>query len=359
MRMSTPKVSVIMSVFNARQYLPETIDSILAQTYPKFEFIIIDDGSTEPGVWQLLKEYAQQDERIRLHKNEKNVGQSRSLNTALKLAQGEYIAVQDGDDVSNVDRLKLQVDVLDKQPEVVFVASEIEFIDANSNHLATTKLYCHPEIVRWHMIFSNYIMGHSQVTFRKEPVVRLGGYNVADYSYALDYELWCRLLKIGQCAIVPKPLLKYRKHDKNFSSSNTATVYTLTLDLVQNNIKSVLNTELSLDEVGTLNRFWLVKSQEEQITSNELSYVDSMLREFYTAFIEREASSRKVEKLLKTTIGKQYAKWVSAPFSRHNILLGKFKMSYYGAKWDPATILIGWARLLRNYLALSLRWQRP
>ena len=112
-----PKVSVVMSVYNAEPYLEAAIDSILNQTFRDFEFVIVDDGSTD-GSTEILEKYAKGDSRIRLVHNAFNKGLIRSLNRGVKLAKGEYIARQDGDDVSLPQRLASQVQFLDEHPEI-------------------------------------------------------------------------------------------------------------------------------------------------------------------------------------------------------------------------------------------------
>ena len=100
-----PKVSVVMSVHNGSHYLHEAVESILNQTFTDFEFITIDDFSTDSS-WEILTKYADQDQRIKLFKNEENLGLTKSLNKGLKLAQGDYIARQDADDVSLPERFE-------------------------------------------------------------------------------------------------------------------------------------------------------------------------------------------------------------------------------------------------------------
>lgn len=121
----SPKVSVVMSVYNGEKYLPETIDSILNQTFKDFEFIIINDGSTDKTA-KILTSY--DDPRIRIF-NQENMGLTKSLNRAISLAKGEYIARMDADDISYPERLKKQVDYLNKNPDIGLVGSKYIRID--------------------------------------------------------------------------------------------------------------------------------------------------------------------------------------------------------------------------------------
>ena len=130
------KVSVLMCVYNRETYLQQAIDSILAQTFRDFEFVIVNDGSIDNS-WQILNEYSEKDSRIVLIDNKKNIGLEKSLNKGLAATKGEYVARQDADDISLPNRLQLQVDYLENHPEIGALGSSIEFI--NSQGLVTGK----------------------------------------------------------------------------------------------------------------------------------------------------------------------------------------------------------------------------
>ena len=164
-----------MSVYNGERYLREGIESILAQTFADFEFLIVDDGSTD-GTWQVLTEYAARDSRIRLIRNSQNLGLTRSLNKGLSAAQGEYIARQDADDVSLPHRLEKQVVVLEHDPRVVLVSGNIDLMDSEGHIWRRPRRNASPGMVAWLLLFYNYLGGHSQVMFRRQMVVDLGGY---------------------------------------------------------------------------------------------------------------------------------------------------------------------------------------
>ena len=126
--MSKPLVSVIMPVYNTKQWVWEAIESILDQTFKEFEFIIVDDWSNDWS-YEICEEYAKKDKRIRLYKNEKNSWISYTRNRLLGLAETDYIATQDSDDVSMKDRLKLSYEFLSKNKKFWVVAWDNEIID--------------------------------------------------------------------------------------------------------------------------------------------------------------------------------------------------------------------------------------
>jgi glycosyltransferase involved in cell wall biosynthesis len=357
MTIKPPKVSVLMSVYNGLAYLAETMDSILAQTYSDFEFIIVNDCSTDPGVWDLLCRYADQDQRLKLVQNQQNQGQAWSLNHALELAQGEYVAIQDGDDISLPDRLRRQVALLDNRPEIVFVSSEIEFINSEGGHLGTTAQATSPEVVSWYMLFYNFVMGHAQITFRRQAVVELGGYCESSSAYVtiLDYELWCRLLQVGKCAIVPEPLIKYRKHNKSFSSGNRDKTYAATLDLVRRNIESLSGRDIPPAELEPLYWFWAGNLLKGAPRGQQVDLLNIQIKEIYRAFLQQNGntprSSSDLARSLRFAIGKQFAKWVATPLSSHHSLVDKLRLSYYGFSWHPTVVPIGWLKWVRHELS--------
>ncbi|HKQ33129.1 MAG TPA: glycosyltransferase family A protein, partial [Thermodesulfobacteriota bacterium] len=116
----TPKVTVLMTVYNGEKFLNEAIDGILNQTFRDFEFLIINDGSTD-GSREIIKSY--KDPRINLVDNESNIGLTASLNRGLSLAGGEYIARQDADDISLPERLEKQISILERNPDIALLGS--------------------------------------------------------------------------------------------------------------------------------------------------------------------------------------------------------------------------------------------
>ncbi len=255
MNHTTQKISVLMSVYNGSRYLRESIESILNQTFTDFEFIIIDDFSTD-NTWEILTEYANQDHRIVLIKNEQNIGLTKSLNKGLKIAKGKYIARQDADDISLLNRLKKEVFLLDRQPEVVLVSCEIEYIDSEGYSGGTSQRACHPDLIPWYLLFYNYLGGHSQIMFRREPILKLYGY-CEDYRYAQDYELWCRVAEIGKIVILPEILLKYRCHSKTLSSEKKLEQEAYVIAQVRHNIQKITGKILTAEESKNLTYFWL------------------------------------------------------------------------------------------------------
>lgn len=199
-----PKVTVLMPVFNAELYLKQAITSILNQTFKDFEFLIINDGSSDNSV-EIIKSF--NDSRIRLVHNEKNLGLVKSLNKGIELAKCEYIARMDADDIAHEERLSMQMEFLDSNKDIDICGSILEEID-------TGKIYNyelnHNDIVV-EMLFRSPL-GHPSVVFRKEIFNKYNLY-YKENCYAEDYQLWFDYKDYIKLANVQKVLLKYRVHN--------------------------------------------------------------------------------------------------------------------------------------------------
>jgi len=207
--MADPKISVIMSVYNGEKYLREAIESILSQTFTDFEFIIVDDGSTD-GSLKIIRSYV--DKRIKVINNEENMGLTNSLNKALKKASGDYVARQDADDISLPNRFEEQVKYLDKHPGVALLGTSIYKIDEDGRIVAKIIATASPSKI----LFGENQFSHGTVMFRKEIVDKLGGYDEL-FRRAQDYELWLRIAKHYEVRILTQILYKLRFHNEAIS----------------------------------------------------------------------------------------------------------------------------------------------
>ncbi len=205
--MKQPKITVLMPIYNAEEYLHQAIESILNQQYKDFEFLIIDDGSTDGSV-EKIRRY--NDNRIKLIKNRTNQGVIHSLNRGLKLAKGEYVARMDSDDVSLTNRLLTQVEYLDNNPDISICGSWIKIFGAND-----TQIWDSPtdnDDIKAMLLFEAPI-AHPSVMYRKSIKNDLLVYRKG-FDHAEDYDLWARLSDHYKFANLDKVLLKYRVHKK-------------------------------------------------------------------------------------------------------------------------------------------------
>jgi len=228
---ANPKISVIMSVYNGERYLREAIDSVLNQTFPDFEFIIVNDGSTDSSL-KIIQSY--DDKRIRLIENDKNIGLTKSLNKAIKQSQGEYIARQDADDISLLNRFEEQLRYLEQHPEVALLGTSVYQIDERGRTLGRIIVPAKPG----RSLFKENQFNHGSTIFKREAVDRLGGYNEL-LRYSQDYELWLRMAKYYEVSNLTQALYKLRFHEGAVSLKHvdeSALYHLLALRLARNNL---------------------------------------------------------------------------------------------------------------------------
>lgn len=214
--MTTPTVSVVMSVFNGERFLSESVESILAQTFADFEFLIINDGSTDKTT-EILSSYTKLDSRVRVFAQQ-NRGRAESLNAGIELAAGRYIARIDADDVAMANRLQEQVDFLKRHPNVGLLGGACELINDSGQVLQQTRCLLDDSAIQSELLVGNPIW-HPAVVMRKEVVVASGGYRKALLD-ADDYDLWLRMAERSQLANLPQIVLQYRIHSAQVSIQN-------------------------------------------------------------------------------------------------------------------------------------------
>ncbi len=240
---ATPRVTVLMSVYNGDKYLHEAIDSILTQTFTNFAFLIINDGSTDRSR-DIIRSY--NDSRITLIDNGRNIGLIASLNKGLDMAQGEYVARMDADDISLPHRLEKQVTFMDANPDIAVCGSSARLIGANID--IRTKLPralrnvvsregavpANSDAVACMLLFANSMV-HPSVIIRRCVIDTLG-LRYPDCKYAEDYALWVAVSKYYRLSNIAEILLLYRRH-----SEQTTVARANFEDLVQNDVKIKLD----------------------------------------------------------------------------------------------------------------------
>ena len=232
--MKDPKVTVLMSVYNGEKYLEEAVNSILNQTFEDFEFLIINDGSTDRTLSK-LKNYS--DSRIKILNNEKNLGLTRSLNIGLKRSKGKYIARMDADDVSMPERLKEEIEFLDSHEDYAAVGTFVYVLDENSEIIRRSKNPIEDAEIRENLVYGNCI-NHGSVMLRKSCLLDVGYYNETMVR-SQDYELWIRLSKKYRLSNLPEYLYKWREHKKNIEAKyiKEQRIFVI-LAIVKNNVLS-------------------------------------------------------------------------------------------------------------------------
>lgn len=210
----TPRISVLLPVYNAERYVAEAVASILAQTRGDFELLVIDDGSTDRSP-EILAEFARRDPRVRFQRQE-NAGYLQALNRMLAEAQGEYVARMDADDVALPERFARQAAFLQQHPEYVVVGSAVANIDEDGDEFCIQPLPQDHAELEAGLLRGRCGICHPAAMIRRDALLAVGGYRQECYG-AEDQDLWLRLSERGRLANLPEVLLKYRVHPHNFT----------------------------------------------------------------------------------------------------------------------------------------------
>ncbi|MFZ6664545.1 glycosyltransferase family 2 protein [Peijinzhouia sedimentorum] len=234
-----PVLSVLMSVYNGEEYLNEAIESILNQSFSDFEFLIINDASTDNSHDIIL---AYEDPRIRLVNNITNIGLTRSLNKGIELSKGDFIARMDADDISLCNRLATQIEFLNRNPEVALVGSFGIFFNNDTLRDQLVSVQAQSDLIFTELFFKNNFI-HSSVMFKKSLVATIG-YNV-NLPFAQDYYLWTQVAYKYPVANIELPLIKYRIHSKSISLNKK--------DQQDNCVKETQKLHLKLMGLNNLN----------------------------------------------------------------------------------------------------------
>jgi glycosyltransferase involved in cell wall biosynthesis len=214
-KMNQPLVSVVMVVRNVDRFLAEAIESILGQTFTDFEFVILDFGSTDRSQ-AIAATYAARDNRIRLHEVP-NCGLAEARNAACFLAEGQYIAIQDADDMSVPNRLLRQVEFMEKHQDFGLLGGAAEWVDSQATSLWTLTFPSEDCEIR-SALATRCPFSQTAVLLRREAFVAVGGYRAA-FAPSEDYDLWLRISEHFRCANLKEVVVKYRIHPQQVSVS--------------------------------------------------------------------------------------------------------------------------------------------
>jgi glycosyltransferase involved in cell wall biosynthesis len=207
-----PKISAIMPVYNREKFLDEAIQSVLDQTFEDFEFIIIDDGSTDESV-NIIKKYAAKDDRIKLFCNDKNKGISYTRNRGIKIAQSNIIAVVDSDDVNMLERFEIQYNFMKNNSKIAIVGSYAYVIDERGKKTGEEFKYAITQEVVSKSFFYKGPFLQPTTMYNKKDVLDVGGYR-DKYREIDEVDLYLRMLSEGKLGSnIPKFLVAYRKHE--------------------------------------------------------------------------------------------------------------------------------------------------
>lgn len=228
-------VTVFMPAYNVELYIKEALDSIINQTYTNLEILIIDDGSTDRTL-EIIKGYT--DSRIRVIKNEKNMGLHYTRNLGIKEARGKYLALMDSDDISELNRIEKQVKAIESDSNIDVVTSHSRLFNGNSKRVL--KTFRDDEELKISLIFLDAICNPATM-IRLDRFRKLGIEYDAKYFVAEDYEMWAQVSKIGKFHVVDDVLLNYRYGHQNITKKS---MQSLEQGKIRKNIISSIHNDL-------------------------------------------------------------------------------------------------------------------
>jgi glycosyltransferase involved in cell wall biosynthesis len=263
--MQNPKVSVIMSVYNSRNYVKDAIKSVLAQSYTDFEFLIVDDCSKDDSV-SVIKQF--KDKRIRFYQNEKNLGYINSLNFLLNECKGTFIVRHDNDDFSSKNRILNQISFLEKNPEYLICGSNCMIFGKKNafSFLPQTDSEC-----RVYMIFNSPFY-HPSVCFHRKIFSEYHLLYNKELMPAEDYDMWMRISKYGKMANLPSIDFNLRTHDNNTSSLNIQKQKNILLVLRETYFSEILKLKINENENNLLSSI----TYNSNFTTTEILEIESL-----------------------------------------------------------------------------------
>lgn len=330
----SPLISVILPVYNAEKYLKESMDSILSQTISDFEFIIINDGSKDKSA-DIIKSYS--DARI-VYIEQQNMGLANTLNKALGIAKGKYIARQDNDDVSHKDRFKKQIEFLEKNPTIALVGTWARIIDEQGNDTGRShKHVCNSDYLKLELVFDNPFV-HSSIMAKKDCLLKVGGYNPSNEIFE-DHNLWSRVSYQFDVANLPEELLLYR--EVNTGMSKTISTYSWRVSKqCSDNLNyylpnlSAVNSDVAL----------IFHSIKEPITASDISLFEKTLTDLVNVLMSNKSLLYKQKLntlfLLKSKLNLVRSKMSIPTVSGFELLLLKIKRRMLINKLEKFKLLL-------------------
>lgn len=229
-----PKISVITTVFNCERYIRQSLESILNQTFRDFEYIVVNDGSTD-NTLQKIREIASADDRIILIDNKTNIGRVKSLNTALENVKSSYIAIQDADDISLPERLEKQYNFLENNKDYVLAGANIIVMDEFENFISKPERPIDNDEAKFSLLF-RCTFANPSIMFRKKVIDDNNIKYEDNFIHAEDFRIITLISRHGKVYNLKEPLVKYRKHSFNNSMVNFDILNSGSIIIVKENL---------------------------------------------------------------------------------------------------------------------------
>ena len=266
---NSPILSVLMPVFNSEQFVAEAIESILNQTFKDFEFLILDDASTDRS-FEIIKDFENKDSRIKVYQNEKNLGVVESRNKLINLSKGKYIAWLDSDDIALPNRFEKQIKFLEDHPEIGMTGAYPIIIDENGKKIRKWWFETDPQKLKIELFFHSPFLS-SSIVIRKSALPQ--NYYDSRFPVAEDFDLYSKIAEGFDIANIPEFLVKYRINSKGLSKSNTEKMERLSLLVIKEHAER-LGIDLDENAIKDLRKAKrALKIAFEEITDIENSLI--------------------------------------------------------------------------------------
>jgi len=304
-----PKVSVLMPVYNGAQHLRESIESIQRQTFTDWEFIIINEFGSNDGSAEIVEMHADVDKRIRLVQNDQRLGLGESLNKGIRLAEGEYIARIDADDLSHPTRFAKQVLLMDDNPNVAICGTYQRHFGSNINWVHRPPVKA--EQTRTNLLFKCDLC-HSTLMLRRKMLIDHDLFYDNTYLNE-DFELWTRVLVVADIVNIPEVLGEYRHSENNITKQKKEALETESGSIVAKSLLRNLNISISQEDHELFNSWRNVFQQESDVDKREkmLERLKRILQMIWEA--NKLIAFYDSESLMDTLV----AKWREA---QHNVM---------------------------------------
>lgn len=329
-----PLVTVLMPCFNGGPFLRDTLKSILNQTFYDYELLIINDCSTDDSL-KTIQSF--NDQRIRIHTNTVNLGQTKSLNIGLKLSRGKYVAINDADDLSLPERIEKQVAFIRNRPEYPVIGTSCFIMDKQGMITRTFHRPTDPRAIQLQFL-SDTPMTHGSVLMDKNFILSVGGYD-EEFRIIQDYELWSALMRKGyRVGNLPETLVVIRTFSDSISFRERDAQTTENGKTIQSNVEAMTGLNVSLEE-ATRQRLFFVSP--ERLTGTEFDRAERLFRKEYESLLPKFRPEKDfIRSDLANRVLKPYAKLSIARLQKGKLRETRQVISNYMVRYRPNKLLL-------------------
>lgn len=322
MQSSSFPISVLMTVFNAEAYLAASIESIQRQTFQDWEFIIVDDASTDRSL-MIAESYAEKDPRIKVIRNTVNKGQTRCLNQGLAEAHGIWIARQDADDISHRNRFEKQWQRVQQESALALLGTCGVMINQSGKLVGLLDMPLTHEVIAWSAAIQNPFL-HTSVMFRADVARAFGGYDER-YQIAQDYELWARIMRCHHVANLSERLISYRHLETSLSKLGKKRTFQEAGEISKREETNSFGRELQSQERSLVEAF----RERRNVNGEELFSLFKKLQDGFLSASQYDRNRLKAMQHLQLA-GSEHQNW-HAPF--REIVAAFLAAPIYTARW--------------------------